>query len=297
MAWVAGVLIALCWCAAWPAATRAAGPATTPAAGPAGRRGRVGDLARREQREAEEAARVAAAGPATAQQVEAAIQKAKDWLYSQQRDGNWQTDHKPYLEHGMYYHQNGGETALVTYALLAAGESSADPRIHKAVKYLLNCKTDDIYALGLRARSGCCCRNPTSRKSARPSMPTAPLCSMADILIWMPAAVLQGGLAKIAFGGFYSYSVKRPHAKHGSRIWNLSTSQYGVLGVWGCVQANFEVPINYWKAVDSDWRSIQQADGGWGYSRDKRHRPRDHGRGGRGHALHHPGIPPRQRRN
>src|SRR5687768_15696592 len=72
---------------------------------------------------------------ATTQQIREAIQKGKDYLYSIQKDGNWEIEEKV---HG----QKTGQTAVVLYALLAAGESPNDPRLASAIDYLKKNKTD-----------------------------------------------------------------------------------------------------------------------------------------------------------
>src|SRR5687768_8227870 len=71
----------------------------------------------------------ASASAATTQQIREAIQKGKDYLYSVQKDGNWEIEEKI---HG----QKTGQTAVVLYALLAAGESPNDPRLASAIDYL-----------------------------------------------------------------------------------------------------------------------------------------------------------------
>src|SRR4051812_4539991 len=93
---------------------------------------------------------------ATPEQVEATLQKAKDFLYSKQNaDGNWeevqQADPK-----GSHYDvkgkQWGGLTSVVTYALLASGESAQEPRLKKAVDFLKKAEIGGIYAVGMRCQ-------------------------------------------------------------------------------------------------------------------------------------------------
>ena len=45
-----------------------------------------------------------------------------------------------------------GRTALAVLALLNGGESSSDPRVQKAVEFVLKNKTTGVYALGLRCQ-------------------------------------------------------------------------------------------------------------------------------------------------
>src|SRR3954468_2226714 len=71
--------------------------------------------------------------------VDKAIDKAKAFLYAQQKNGTWEIatdgDMSPKGRH------RGGLTALVTYALVAAGENPQDARLAKALEFL---KTADM---------------------------------------------------------------------------------------------------------------------------------------------------------
>src|SRR3982751_4314758 len=79
---------------------------------------------------------------ATPEEVDRAIEKAKQYLYSQlQPSGHWETDDKRLTVkhddwHKMQGDSFGGWTALAVYALLASGENPQDPRIQKAVEFL-----------------------------------------------------------------------------------------------------------------------------------------------------------------
>src|SRR5439155_13003234 len=84
---------------------------------------------------------------ATRAQIDDAIASAKTWLYKQQQpDGTWEIS---FEEHG---DQKTGQTALVLYALLSAGESHQDPRLAKAIEYLKKTDTTGVYALGVRCQ-------------------------------------------------------------------------------------------------------------------------------------------------
>src|SRR5688572_14074395 len=78
--------------------------------------------------------------------IKKATDKAKEWLYKQQKpDGTWEYQLQKWHEG-----QQSGQTALVVYALLSAGESHQDPRIDKAIEYIRKTDTTGVYALGLR---------------------------------------------------------------------------------------------------------------------------------------------------
>ena len=76
---------------------------------------------------------------ATPAEVDRAIEKAKAFLYSQQRGGTWDPAKPP--AKGKGHGQWGGPTALATYALLAAGESRQSVALKPAIEFL---KTADI---------------------------------------------------------------------------------------------------------------------------------------------------------
>src|SRR6478609_182821 len=92
---------------------------------------------------------ISPAHAATPQEVDAAIQKGKKFLRSQQRsDGSWEPTGPP----APRVDQQGGNTAMATYALLAAGDGPQEEHIKKAVAWLTKADITGIYALGLRCQ-------------------------------------------------------------------------------------------------------------------------------------------------
>src|SRR5690349_16344140 len=71
---------------------------------------------------------------ATPEEVEQAIDRGKTFLYEQQRNGTWEPGGGD-VPGGVSF--RGSYSALVTYALLAAGEPPQDPRLKGAIDYLL----------------------------------------------------------------------------------------------------------------------------------------------------------------
>src|SRR5262249_19890628 len=106
------------------------------------------------------AAPAAAPSPAAprgvaAEKVDAALEKAKAFLYSQQKNGNWEDVQAPeakVIPPDVKSGQWGGLTAIATYALLAAGENPQDDRLRSAIEFLQKAEIQGIYALGLRAQ-------------------------------------------------------------------------------------------------------------------------------------------------
>ena len=77
-------------------------------------------------------------------EVELAIQRAVEFLWSaQQADGQWQDPRFDQL-------YPGGLTALAAFSLRTAGTRISDPRLHKAVVYLLE-HEDEIQTVYARA--------------------------------------------------------------------------------------------------------------------------------------------------
>lgn len=185
-----------------------------------------------------------AASPA---EVENALNRAKQWLYSQQNaEGNWEGVPAPTTTGGsdVTGGQWGGLTSIATYALLAAGESPQDPRIVRASQWLREQNVVGIYALGCRA-------NVWNLQSAREQYRDV---IRKDAAVLMTALRRQSGRAQ----GMYHYTPAGQGYDH-------SASQYGVLGMWALADAGFEVPQDYWRIVDAAWRRNQNKNGSWSY--------------------------------
>lgn len=189
---------------------------------------------------------------ATAEQVETALKRAVDYLYSIQDDkGTWEEvparDPKGVAQ-DVRNGQWGGMTALATYSLLAAGEKPTDPRLQKAIAFLE--KADEmqgIYALGLRAQVW----------SFLPLSDEVRRAIRRDVDLFARSCDATGRFGYMAkFRNNDDLVV--PHN---------STSQYGVLGMWACEEASAGVEIsnNFWLKVEKGWQACQGRDGGWHY--------------------------------
>jgi hypothetical protein len=173
----------------------------------------------------------------TTDQIDKALEKAKNYIYSQQKDDNWE---QPLEWHG---DQSTGQTALAVYALLANGENPQDPRIVKAVEYLKKTPTTGVYALGVRCQVWLFMPQTPDNKQA-----------MAKDARQLVDAMIKQGEGR----GFYDYN---PTIKN----YSLSRAQYAVLGVWAAAQTGFEVPTVYWNLVEKSWIAAQDPSGGWSY--------------------------------
>lgn len=184
---------------------------------------------------------------ATPQEVEAAINKAKRYLYSQQKDGNWEKSPAPRLgasPHHVDGAQWGGLTAIATYALLASGESPQDPRIKQAVEFLKQSDIVGVYALGMRANVWPLIPGEAHAKAA----------SQRDAQLLMDRMKTSGDAR-----GMFNYS------KDDGERYDHSCSNYGVLGLWACAEMNPEMRTDFWQVIEEAWCAHQYDDGAWSY--------------------------------
>ncbi len=215
---------------------------------------------------------VTPARAATPQEVDAAIAKAVDFLKKSQANGNWEAGAKPDFakldpkggpSEACKY---GGLTAIVSYALLAAGESDQSTAMSKATKWLMDNEVRGTYASGLRSQVWLLMPESKERNAARDR----------DKDFLLSSAIQKGNRT-----GFYGYSygapsgplslgekrVPFPPGGPAADAWfDRSNSQYGVLGVWALEQAGAEIPQKYWETIDKAWKAAQSNDGGWNYA-------------------------------
>ncbi|HTW93518.1 MAG TPA: DUF4159 domain-containing protein [Tepidisphaeraceae bacterium] len=205
---------------------------------------------------------VAGARAASLQDVQAAIRKAKEFIYSRQnKNGTWEIS--PEMEQAMGIEarqkvtdaQWGGLTALCTYSLIVAGDSPNDPRLVRAIKFLKSSHLVGTYALAFRCQLW----------SVLPPDPVVRIKAHADAM-----AMMNGMIATGRGAGFYNYVVNYNQYPVPQWWWDLSNGQIAVLGVWACdktlAPVGAQVPMNYWQIVDQAWRRAQYDDGSWPYS-------------------------------
>jgi hypothetical protein len=192
-----------------------------------------------------------AARAATAEQVQAAIDKARAFLLKQQQSGGqWELDAtRTTTGHDWQKMQGdtfGGYTALATYALLASGSRSDDAPIQRAVAFLKKADITGTYALGCRLEVYQVMGQETGDVQYKK-------------LAQLDADHLVAGLNKKGVNiGMWNYT------GIGGSI-DSSCSQYGVLGLWAATQTGAEVKGAIWNMIDNTWRQNQFDDGGWAY--------------------------------
>lgn len=188
--------------------------------------------------------------------VEQSITRAKAYLYSKHANGTWEKAPQQDVnsKDRILGSQWGGQTALVAYALLAAGDNpNAQPKLAEAIAFLKQAKVTGTYAIGIRCLVW-------ARLPQSPEVKT---------LLKQDAAALRAmmktqGVAR----GFYDYD-----ARGSATAYSLSRSQYAVLGMWAAAQSGVEVPTDYWRTVAASWTAHQDATGGWNYRKGGREYP------------------------
>jgi len=200
-----------------------------------------------------------AGDPVTDQGVRDAVQRMRAWLYAQQRpDGSWEQGVK-----GTWKSKQpaGGVTALVTYALLASGESYQVPALTRALGWLERAEMKGTYAVALRAHVW-----------AR--LPDAFGPELEQDVDWLRAAQWKG---------LFDYvNPARPRSPGRSGVAvnsSLSRTQYGALAMWEYAKRGGDVDAAFWEQT-SDWMVRSQLpDGGWNYgpATSRRSSPADGG--------------------
>jgi hypothetical protein len=190
------------------------------------------------------------ASAATPDAVDQSIARAVKWIYSQQKNGNW--EEVPVAEKGGGQSPNAGQytgrTALSVLALLYSGERSSDPRIKSAVDFLMKVPTEGVYALGNRCQVWL----------LLPNSPEVHQAMLRD------ARVLATSFKRVGNArGMYDYTPSA--AATASKSYSHSRSQYAVLGMWAAEQSGIEVPDAYWKMIEDAWIRNQDKSGGWRY--------------------------------
>lgn len=134
---------------------------------------------------------------------------------------------------------HGGLTALVTYALLAAGESYQDPRLKGAVEFLERVNITGTYARSLRAHVWA-------------SLPDSYGVLLRRDHQWLVRAQHKQR-------GHFNYIIEADNG------YDNSTTQYGALGVWESAKRGNFVASAFWAKLENHFHDSQQPSGGWLY--------------------------------
>ena len=200
------------------------------------------------------------------EQVVASLHRGIDFLLAHGNGDNWESGTR-WRQDG----EHGGETALVLYSLLQAGQSlHDDPEysaklsyrgkdLGRAVQWLCRVDPQETYVAALQACA--LALVPADPEDKTPSSPQEALRRAYRFL-----------LTAMGPSGGYSYlpenrsRARRFPADRGT-MWagDLSNAQYGALGMWAATEAGMTPPQRYWETTDRFWRIQQGASGSWPY--------------------------------
>lgn len=177
-------------------------------------------------------------------QVRRTIDRLIERLYQERNsDGLW-GDLPPGDNNRARNDHHGGETALVVYALLMAGESYQDPRLQPAIEFLDRLKMRGTYAVSLRNHVWAHLPRQFRRNLIRDSR-------------WLREAMGSGPTQ-----GGYNYT---PVNSGGGGRFDNSVTQYGVLGMWEGAKRGIQPGNVRWKRVENHFIQTQHESGGWSY--------------------------------
>jgi hypothetical protein len=174
------------------------------------------------------------AGAVTDTQVTDAIKRMQVYLLSQQdtETGSWEKRYTP-----KSYHY-GGESALVTFALLRSGLSVQEQEMRAAADFLKTVEMSGTYAISLRAHCWAALSNDYRHL-------------LADDAGWLLRAQVDG---------LFDYGPRTgPRYDH-------SVTQYGLLGLWESAKRKGPTAGGVWQRTAQHFIESQNDDGGWGYS-------------------------------
>ncbi|MBX6313931.1 MAG: DUF4159 domain-containing protein [Isosphaeraceae bacterium] len=179
----------------------------------------------------------------TREDVERAISEGVRYLKSQQRpDGSW-----PDADHRAQY----GTTALVTLALLTAGERPESPAVARALNFLQRYSAAELhhtYSVALQTMVFAAA-NPKRYQVA-----------IADNVAWLERAQIKANdhFAN-GFPGAWTYSSDKEGAG------DNSNTQYALLGLNAAAEVGIPVKPEVWALARQYWEQSQRPDGSWGY--------------------------------
>ena len=173
-------------------------------------------------------------GSVTTAEVEAAIRGGVAFLVRGQHGGGW---------------GEAGETALVTLALLTAGESPRSEPMARALAALQgmlhNRKINpayEVYTVALMAMAFAAADPVKYRRE------------IAELAEYLEAAQMTNGT--------WTYSSRMGHAGGGDN----SNTQYALLGLQAASEAGLAVKPEVWRLARRHWETTQHPNGGWGYN-------------------------------
>lgn len=136
--------------------------------------------------------------------------------------------------------QGGGYTALVTLAMLHAGQSYQEPRLRDAIEYLAACDMQGTYAVAVRA-------------CVWAKLPAQFLPNLEADVKWL----LEGFSTKSA-GWDYVQNANTNYQDNSIR-------QFGALALWEASRRGMKIDPRLWRQLEQAFIDAQLPDGGWNY--------------------------------
>jgi len=220
-------------------------------------------------------------------EIHASIEKAQAFLYSKQgKSFTWEPTAAPTFNSGVNPHiqfnmrQWGGMTSIVVYSLLASGENPQSEKLKPAIEFLTKANLQSTYSLGISSQIWLFV--PETPQIRLTVAHTAKMLDLGMIRsgdstgLYTYYTGLKNGTDVPQWSDTSGYGPQegtaRPNpAQHGepkgdpTLFWDLSNSQYAVLGMWALTEVGAEVPTDYWKRAQDAWEKWQQPEGGWKY--------------------------------
>jgi hypothetical protein len=186
--------------------------------------------------------------------VRAGILRAVDFMKGLQKPGGLWPD----------YAQDGGVTALVTYALLQAGVAPDDKGVAAALDALCQVPNQTTYVVSLKT---------LAFTSADPKRYAKEIQACADWLVQTQGATGAWGYGRAPDAPAMdpNFDRGRPSAREElerRRAFerpDASNTQFAILALSEADRAGARVPIDLWKRADRHFRTTQLPGGGWGY--------------------------------
>ena len=178
------------------------------------------------------------APPPGAADIQTAVEKARDYLLTQQRnDGSWEAMRSA--------DKRSGATALVMLALANAGVTAEQPGMRRALAWLRQQEPEETYSVALQ------------------TMILAMLAPEADRAIlernveWLERAQVKQGPGS----GSWTYG-----QSNGAGMGDNSNSQFALLALHEASRAGILVRDDTWIRAQQYWVACHNADGSWGYT-------------------------------
>jgi hypothetical protein len=164
--------------------------------------------------------------------VNRAIERGKRFLIQQEGGkGHWEGILEPLAD------QEGGQTALVTLALLTSGVKPDEPVMQRALTYLRRLEPKKTYVVGL-----------TTMALAEARKPEDLLRIQKNVDWLLQTAIRRGGQLQ-----GWSYPM--------NPIPDASNTQFALLGLYAGKTAGAKIPDSIWKDIRNLYTSIQRSDG------------------------------------